>query len=67
MQEYPQEEHSKQWGIQSKTITKLFDIFINRGVAFENDKETTTILTLPSAKELLWEEKYSVKYLEKQV
>ena len=32
-------------GIKSKNITRLFDRFMNRGVAF--DKEITTNLTLP--------------------
>ena len=33
--------------MKSKTITKLFDGFINRGLELWNDKEITTTLTVP--------------------
>ena len=39
-----QEEHSKEWGLQSKTITKLL---MNGVVELWNDKEITTTLTVP--------------------
>ena len=34
-------------GIKNKTITKLFDIFMDRMVRLWNDKEITTTLTAP--------------------
>ena len=34
--------------IKRKTITKLFDRFVNRGAELWNDKEITTTLTAPS-------------------
>ena len=33
--------------IKSKTITKLFDRFVNRSVELWNDKEIATTLTAP--------------------
>ena len=35
--------------IKGKTITKLFDRFVNGGAEFWNDKEITTTLTAPGA------------------
>ena len=34
-------------GIKGKTITKLFDRFMNKGLQFWNNKEITTTLTTP--------------------
>ena len=35
--------------IKSKTVTKLFDIFMNRKVELRNDKEIATTLAVPGA------------------
>ena len=35
------------WSIKSKTITKLFERFMNRRAKFWNDKEIATTLTAP--------------------
>ena len=35
------------WSIKGKTITKLFDIFMNRRAKLRNHKEITTTLTAP--------------------
>ena len=37
----------KRWGIKSRTITKLFETFMNRGATLCNDKEISTTLTAP--------------------
>ena len=42
-----QEEHSKECGINSKTITKLLDRFIDRRLELLNHKEINTTLTWP--------------------
>ena len=49
------------------TITKLFDRLLSRWLKLWNSKKITNTTTVPSIKELLSEERYETKLLEKPV
>ena len=44
MHESPQEEHSNSGSTEGKTMTELFDRFMDCGLKLGNDKEITTTL-----------------------
>ena len=52
-------------GIKNKTITKLFDRFMNRGLELWNDKEITTTPTVPGTIRNVVERKIWSKILRK--